>query len=383
MVSTDDIVVDAITRPVAMVLLSVGMAGLWGVVLETSKSWIYGKLRDQPWWSRHAVKPTIQMMQNFGYPKTPTPTFPRGVTEEMARDFYAFLTTLCFQHGLSALPMIPVVWYGWANVSVVGRVAFVLGTLSDVGFDIYDSAKSSWRTFAKNHSAPLPLDFWIVIVAMHHTLALSLVLPMNSKYIQLAPYHQTVASLLLAAAVCYGAGCYKFTLNVKTKSGFAQYKAIVVFQLAVILYTRLYLWFPAAYGMIQTFRKENDAFFLGASLLLGLIFSIFNLLLVADAVGAAVKWLPRPMPRTEHELNDLSNDATLGTGPATAMNIVSRMRRRKLKAAAHSVIAINKMKKKLSAGSSSTTTKNATVVAAAAVAGVMGGRRDVHDSKTS
>ena len=340
-------IIEWITTPSTMVGIAIVLAFFWCIVLEISKKYIYNQLSKQSWWKKHAVKPTIGMMQNFGYPKEPNEQFRLGVTESMARDFYAFLTTLCFQHGISALPMIPVVVYGWNDASIHWKIAFVIGTLSDVGFDIYDSIKSSLRTFVPNHSSPLPVDFWVVIVALHHTLALSLVLPMNTRYIQLEAYHQTVTSLLLAASLCYTAGCYKFTLDVKSSVGFLQYKLIVVFQLLVILYTRLYLWFPAAYSLIKHFKSQNDMLFFGVSCVIGFIFSVFNLLLVVDALGAAVKWLPRTKPiKTEEEEYELARDSTIGTGPSTAFAVVQRiMRRRKFKAVAHSVMAINKMKK--------------------------------------
>lgn len=101
--------------------------------------------------------------------------------------------------------MLPVLLSGWDEASDTVKSLFIMGTLSDVGFDIYDAVKSTIRTFTK-HSDPLPIDWWIIIVAMHHTLALSLAFPMNLNYVHRWEYHQTAFSLLMAAAVCYGLG---------------------------------------------------------------------------------------------------------------------------------------------------------------------------------
>lgn len=74
-------------------------------------------------------------------------------------------------------------------------------------------------------------------------------------------------SLLLAASLCYLAGAYKFTLNVfDKKKDFYLYKIIVLFQLAVILYTRVLLWFPSVLSLRAHMKEQEDTtFFYGAT----------------------------------------------------------------------------------------------------------------------
>ena len=240
------------------------------------------------------------MMQNFGYPKEPTEQFPSAVTEDMARDFYAYLSTLCAQHFVSALLIIPVVWYGWDDTTETMKTLFLLGTLSDVGFDIYDATKLTARAFFSSSSkmssslSPIPIDFWVVVVPMHHVLAMSLVIPMNLYYIDLPEYHQTALSLLMASSLCYSLGNYKFSLDVqRSVSALYQYKACVLIQFGIILYTRVYLWFPAMTTILKHFYAQNDMTFFYVGFAIGLIFSIFNMVLLADGCKAALKWLPR------------------------------------------------------------------------------------------
>jgi hypothetical protein len=155
--------------------------------------------------------------------------------------------------------MIPAVYYGWDESSEFTRSLFVLGTLSDLGFDIYDAVMIFIRTFRNNHANPMPFDVWVAIVAMHHSLALSFSLPMNWKYIHLPAYQQSVMSLLMAGSICYAAGNYKFTLVVKRAISFYQYKTIVLLQLITIRYTRVYLRFPAIWSILNHFNAEGDA----------------------------------------------------------------------------------------------------------------------------
>ena len=173
-----------------MLITALIFAVFWCVTLELSRRKISNSLTNATWWPA-AVSPTTAMMQNFGFPKEPNKTFPKGVTETMVRDFYADLIIICLAHAICVSPMIPVVIYGWDQSSELVKVCFILGTLADLGFDIYDAISLSLRTFSKNHPSPTPIEFWFILVCMHHTTALVLVLPLNMFYVHRSEYHQT------------------------------------------------------------------------------------------------------------------------------------------------------------------------------------------------
>lgn len=338
-----------------MCAIAVGLALFWGVVLEASKKKIFDALPSTSWWQTNALYPTKAMMSSFGYPKHPTDKFPNAVTEPMARDFFAFLVAICSQHFVSALCMLPILVYGWEDSSDSLKSLFVLGTISDFGFDLYDSYNSSVRTFSKKHTNPLPIDFWIIIVAMHHTLALSLMLPMNLNYVNRYEYHQTACSLLMAAALCYGLGCYKFTLDIaKKNSDFLLYKLLVVVQLGIILYTRVYLWFPAASSFRAHVKEQDDtAFFYGASFMIG-VFSLFNVILVVDGVKAVAKCVPKKFPKSKLERESSVKEFQQATaaldfpGVAPLSAVTKMLAKRKFKGAVHSVIAAQRMESSMS-----------------------------------
>lgn len=334
----------------SLVCIALGMAIGWALVLETSKSMMYRMLSKTTWWKERADQPTRMMMKNFGFPSEPTKTFPNAITEEMSRDFYAFMLVICAQHMLSALPMLPVLINGWEGSTEVHKCCFMLGTMSDVAFNVYDMVNSSIRTFlhAKFGRAPLPVDFFIILCLLHHTLALALVIPLNLRYPHRWEYHQLAFSLLMAASVCYLAGCYKFTLDVKgSRVDFFKYKLIVLFQFGVILYTRAYLWFPTSLSLRAYIRDQNDTtFFYGCTVMVA-IFSVFNLILVADASKAVVKWLPRSFPESKLErqaTQSLIEESSALDFPDPAAYTLKRMKaRRRFKGAVHSVIASKRM----------------------------------------
>ena len=290
----------------ANVVGSLGFAVFWFLVGEVTKKKLMPWVKGCEWWEQTGVKPQQQQCHSFGFPKEPTRDFPEGVSEVMARDFYCFVLFICGHHLLSSFVMVPVCIYGWDAVSDHGRLFFTIGTLSVCGFDIYDSLATGLRTFCPQFAMrkfgwhPLPTAYFVIICILHHTLSICMVIPMNLKYIHLTPYHISCISLLLAAGACYVTGAYKFSLDVNSASGkkeqrFSspkiQYSLIVLIQLAVILYTRLYLWFPNAYAMITHFYHNKDYSYLAVGSCAACGISAFNLVLCAESLSAAHKWL--------------------------------------------------------------------------------------------
>lgn len=322
-------------------------AMFWAVSVEPFEKMIANILNQATWWPR-AFSPTKSMMCNFGYPKEPNKQFPDGVTEQLAKDFYANMISICVAHALCASPMLPVLIYGWEESSELMKVSFLLGTLADLGYDVYDFIRLSFRTFDTKHEKPTPIDFFIILGLMHHTTGLALIMPLNLHYVDRFEYHQTAVSLLLAASLCFLAGAYKFTLDVYEKrKDFVLYKFIVLFQLGIILYTRVYLWFPAALGLRAYMKEQNDTTFFYSATVMITIFSIFNLVLVVDAVGAAAKWLPRRFPKSKQEKDETAAlvRRTSATGMVTpAIQMLRAMEtKRKFKAGVKTVIAVNRL----------------------------------------
>lgn len=345
------------TFPV-MFATAIAMAVGWGIIIDLAKKSIADFLSEADWWHNFALTPTKSMMANFGYPRQSTDKFPDGISEPMARDYYSFIVTIVTQHLLTALPMLPVLIYGWNDSDDIYKSLFLLGTLSDVGFDVYDCASCTLRCFQAGHPSPLPIETWFIVCIMHHTTALALVIPMNLKYPHRYEYHQTAVSLLMAAAICYGAGCYKFAIDIGKKSNFILYKLVVLFQLGIILYSRVYLWFPAARSFRSHLKEEGDtAFFFGASVMIT-IFSLFNLLLVIDGVKAVVKCIPKKFPKTKAETEETRQQfrrysAGIDVGMGTIAEISSMLHRRKFRGAVNTVIAGRRMLSSLDPDSSS------------------------------
>merc|ERR1719329_684839 len=193
----------------------------------------------------------------------------------------------------------------------------------DVAYDIYDEFRMFVTTFLFDSvgkklfgGEKQPKEFFIIIGVLHHPLAMTMVCPLVMYYPHLAAFHIIAVSLLLAAGVCFTTGSYKFTLDMTQPSDWYQFKGIVVLQTVTIFFTRGYIWFYYLYVALSTFRADGSMKFFYGGCVAGTLMSLFNLVMLADAAGAALKWLPKSMPEkdsAEHE--ELKEDLVLMVPP--------------------------------------------------------------------
>ena len=136
----------------------------------------------------------------------------------------------------------PTLILGWSPTTpALVKTLWGLGTLGDIGFDVYDWIFSTVRMLRGES----PFQWWVVICCLHHPMALGFILPMNtSQYVSSPWYHAIAVSLLLAAGICFSTGQYKFSLDVSTAAGLRKFKAIVVIQFITIWITRVFVWYP-------------------------------------------------------------------------------------------------------------------------------------------
>merc|ERR1712032_417751 len=170
-----------------------------------------------------------------------------------------------------------------------------------VSLDVYDEFKMFTLTFFFESVGKrifggerTPKQLFMVMGLLHHPLATSMICPWM-QYPDFASIHMIAASMSFAAGIRYSAGSYKFTLDITKVFDWYQFKAIVVLQTVTILYTRGYIWFLHLYIMLSTFWADGNGKFFYGGCVVGTLVSLFNMIMIADAVRAAFKWLPRGM----------------------------------------------------------------------------------------
>lgn len=300
---------------------ALAIAVFWAVVIEVSTPPVVRWVLKQPWWPR-AAPVQKKLVVNFGYPEGTTDLFPEGLTNAQLAELYGVVWIYVGTHFVCFLPMLPVLFLGWEEAGAVWRTGFVLGAIGDVGFDIYDWVKTTWKTWAPHNfmrvtgQAPGPMPFWVIMCLMHHPLAMTLVIPMNLHYAWLPAYHKIAVALLGAAAICFGLGQYKLTLDITSRSGFAAFKMIVISSGLVIIYTRAITWAVEVRSALDTFAELGDDTFYRAGAVAAGLMSLFNLAIINDGVSAMAKYALKPLPVTaeaqEEIVEEQANSPALG-----------------------------------------------------------------------
>lgn len=333
-------------------------AVFWAFVIELSTPTVVRWVSRQPWWPA-AMPVQKKLMVNFGYPDGTNAIFPEGLTPAILADGYGVVWIYVGTHAVCTMAMLPVVFLGWEESGPAGRTAFVLAALGDVGFDVYDWIKLTWKTWLPSHfvritgQTPGSLPFWIIICLLHHPLAMTLVIPMNLYYSWLPAYHKIAFALLAAASICFGLGQYKMSLDVSKRTGFTIFKLIVFSAFVTIVYTRVYVWAVEVRSALATFDSLSDVAFYRGGLGAAMLMSIFNLALVNDAATALFKYMLKPLPTTPAAREQIQEEQA--TTPALGRTMTRKLFRfsnlsptQKWKAVGNTVTAGSHLAKKVS-----------------------------------
>jgi len=258
-----------------------------------------GWVQRQSWWQ--GVIPFQKgMMSNFGYAE-------EDQVLDAVLETYAFTIVGCIHHCFFGLLTFPMLYYGWASAGPTFQLCFYIGCLGEMGFDLYDTFRTTilrWCPATCPCMTRVPNAFWIISI-LHHTASIGCVLPLLKFYPDAWQFHWLASSLLFAAGFAQGTGAYKFSLNTNEPRDFKIYKSVVILQFLIIWGTRVFLWFYVAISLALFIQSEGDTTFFYVSIGVIVCFSCVNLAMVYDCTTAAIKWLPRSVPKTQEDRADL------------------------------------------------------------------------------
>lgn len=295
----------AINDPAMASVIVAGLVLLIGSWCYFTTQCVTRWTQTKPWWP-DAKPRQKQLLLNFLYAE-------ELCTDKSIMEGWSYILTICIHHFFAGSLLLPVVFLGWTDAGSLGQLLFYIGILLELGFDAWDWCRATilcWCPKLFPCMCQVSVGFWFIAVVCHHTLGCLLILPMLLVYPYRPEFHRIASSLLMAAGFAYLTGAYKFTLNTSETSGWYSYKAIVVFQLVVIYYTRLWLWFIEAYSLLSFFNDEEAWIFWWGGLICSVLMSGFNMVLVVDCTQAAIKWLPRSMAEGDAEIAELEESKT-------------------------------------------------------------------------
>jgi len=202
---------------------------------------------------------------------------------EQLFEFTVLFQCIATQHMVAGLLCLPsVLGCSWVSPPVASALA-CHGALCEVGWEIQDFLVRLKEIAFDGESGRKknPASFMAVLI-MHHTVAQCLVLPLNLYYRDNVYYHEAVLLLQAATVVAMLCQSYGFTLDVSLPAERRQMTVSVTLAFCVALWARglryAYIW----YVLLTAFLADGNIFVLKMALVPVVMFSLFNIVVVAD-----------------------------------------------------------------------------------------------------
>jgi hypothetical protein len=131
------------------------------------------------------------------------------------------------------------------------------------------------------------------IMLIHHTLGLTMALPMNLFYGDNVTYHSLVFAIQFAACFGLAPQFYGFTCDQATYVGMLQCKVCGILQWTSMVYGRLFVFVTNSYALLRTCYADGRMPLFGLACFGLTMMALMNLLMLTDASIKLVKLLPK------------------------------------------------------------------------------------------
>ena len=231
-----------------------------------------------------------------------------GEDQEFILSQVAMFEGVIVQHGVGGALTVPsVLGLGALLPPGVASAMARHGGLCESGWEIEDTLVRIGQVLfggevglAKN---PLPLR---IMLAMHHSAAQCLVIPLNVLYPENAYYHEGIFLLQAAAVIAFLMQQWGFTLDIKTAAGLVQMRFSVGFSWLVIMWSRVVRYGFVWYKLMSLFKTDGSVAF--RLCLPPVVFmSLFNLAIIGDCTAKLAKFFS--MSLDEHDHHELEHAA--------------------------------------------------------------------------
>lgn len=164
------------------------------------------------------------------------------------------------------------------------------GALHEAGWELMDSLCRIWSMLfgdeKSRKSNPMAL---CIIMAVHHVMGLSMIIPMNLFYPELPLYHEIVMLLQLVAGAAMMCQNYGYITDASTRGGRWRMFANSTFVFIAMLWSRAFRFGVLAWRLLVIFNHESFDLFVVGSIAVGLM-SLLNLLMVYDSTQKWIKF---------------------------------------------------------------------------------------------
>ena len=196
------------------------------------------------------------------------------------------------QHGVGGALCVPAIAGGFGLAPRVVAAMVCQGGLCEVGFEIQDTLQRiKMLLFDGARGKQFNPPGFLLIMMFHHTCAQCLVIPNNIHYRDNVHYAEGVFLLQGAAFGAFFLQQYGYTLDIKRRAGLLQMKLIVTVTMLIMVWSRLVRYGWLWYLLISLYHADGSVVF-KLALPPVVLMSLFNVLILLDAVAKFAKFLP-------------------------------------------------------------------------------------------
>lgn len=277
--------IDALLFADADIATQLALLLIWAVVWHQGMHYIAKRMvepfvQSRPWRDQWTELSRKYFKQAF---------FVEFKTTEETFEAACLFAAIMFQHGVGGALCLPSL-LGWRGPAATAMACH--GALCEAGWelqDVVDRARlvlfGGEKGRAKN---PTPI---LVVLAIHHSLGLSMVLPMNMMYGGNEYYHELVFVMQGAAFFAMLTQLYGFTLDVATADGLLRMKACAGSTCLMLLWSRVFRFGYIGHRLIILLSADGHTALVVVACFGLSMMAVFNFLFTVDAIKKFVKFI--------------------------------------------------------------------------------------------
>lgn len=266
----------ALTQMVLAVVWSL----LWYIILPLFREKIY-----RPYVQNHPSKEQLgrlsqQSLKDFGI----------DASVEEAIDINVDSGNTALQHFVGGLLCVPSVFGCFGLPEAVTTAMACQGAISEVGWEIQDTIVRVWQwNFGGEEGKKQSPPAMVLILAVHHFMALALVIPMNLYLPALPEYHELIMLLQISGSTTLASSQMCMLCNMKLLGDRLKLIATVIGQFFIVIWARGIRFGVLVPQLVNTIGRVSDSLFTLAVVSAALM-ALINLMHILDAVSKVFKF---------------------------------------------------------------------------------------------
>eukprot|EP00640_Fibrocapsa_japonica_P002401 CAMPEP_0113944458 /NCGR_PEP_ID=MMETSP1339-20121228/34436_1 /TAXON_ID=94617 /ORGANISM="Fibrocapsa japonica" /LENGTH=281 /DNA_ID=CAMNT_0000949671 /DNA_START=237 /DNA_END=1082 /DNA_ORIENTATION=+ /assembly_acc=CAM_ASM_000762 len=228
------------------------------------------------------------------------------MTRDQTYDLAAEIISILMQHIIGGLLCVPAVFqipmFSPSAAAALARH----GALLEVGWELQDTFVRMYRVLfgGMDGRAANPRAL-LIFMALHHSMGLMLVMPMNILYGELHAYHELVFLLQSAAAVGLLSQQWGYTLDMSSSMGLWKAKCLFMLTWVVMVYGRLLRYAFVCMRIIFHISVNGQPVLFGFAVVVTVMMSLVNMVFIGDITEKVCKFVPMSIvvqPNTQKKL---------------------------------------------------------------------------------